>query len=57
MRADADHLARVRDPTVEQLLSHTATLTDARGPVRRHGAQLAAGLRDAVPVVGTGDGV
>jgi hypothetical protein len=28
MRTDADDLARVRDPTVELLLSHTATLTD-----------------------------
>jgi hypothetical protein len=37
MRTDADDLARVRDPAVELLLSHTATLTDecaaARGPV------------------------
>ena len=28
MRTDADDLARVRDPAVELLLSHTATLTD-----------------------------
>jgi hypothetical protein len=28
MRTDADHPARVRDPTIELLLSHTATLTD-----------------------------
>ena len=27
MRTDADHPARVRDPTIELLLSHTATLT------------------------------
>ncbi len=28
MRTDADDLARVRDPAIELLLSHTATLTD-----------------------------
>jgi hypothetical protein len=28
MRTDADDPARVRDPTIELLLSHTATLTD-----------------------------
>ena len=28
MRTDADHQARVRDPTVEAPPSHTATLTD-----------------------------
>jgi len=28
MRTDADHPARVRDPAIELLLSHTATLTD-----------------------------
>ena len=30
MRTDADDLARVRDPALELLLSHTATLTDPR---------------------------
>jgi hypothetical protein len=28
MRTDADDPARVRDPAIELLLSHTATLTD-----------------------------
>ena len=28
MRTDADHLACIRDPAIELLLSHTATLTD-----------------------------
>ena len=28
MRTDADDQARVRDPTIELLLIHTATLTD-----------------------------
>src|SRR2546421_12757043 len=28
MRTDADHEVRVRDPAIELLLSHTATLTD-----------------------------
>ena len=28
MRTDADDLARVRDPAIELLLSHPATLTD-----------------------------
>jgi hypothetical protein len=28
MRTDAHDPARVRDPTIELLLSHTATLTD-----------------------------
>jgi len=28
MRTDADHQAWVRDPAIELLLSHTATLTD-----------------------------
>ncbi|MEJ7721136.1 MAG: hypothetical protein WKF58_12120 [Ilumatobacteraceae bacterium] len=28
MRTGADHPARVRDPAIELLLSHTATLTD-----------------------------
>ena len=28
MRTDSDDPARVRDPTIELLLSHTATLTD-----------------------------
>ncbi len=28
MRTDTDNLARVRDPTIELLLRHTATLTD-----------------------------
>ena len=28
MRTDADHLARVRDPAIELLLGHTATLAD-----------------------------
>jgi hypothetical protein len=30
MRTDADNLVCVRDPTIELLLSHTATLTDER---------------------------
>src|SRR5882757_3670199 len=30
VRADADHLACVRDPTTEMLLSHTVTLTAGR---------------------------
>src|SRR5438270_560600 len=37
MRTDADHLARVRDPAIKLLLSHTATLTEwcsrPRGPL------------------------
>jgi hypothetical protein len=28
MQTDADDLARVRDPAIELLLSHSATLTD-----------------------------
>ena len=28
MRTDADHAARVRDPAIELLLTHAATLTD-----------------------------
>jgi hypothetical protein len=28
MRTDADHPARVRDPAIERLLSHVATLPD-----------------------------
>jgi hypothetical protein len=31
MRTDADDPARVRDPAVEVLLSHTATLADEIG--------------------------
>jgi hypothetical protein len=30
MRTHADDLPRVRDPAIELLLSHTATLTDER---------------------------
>ena len=36
MRPDADHLACVRDPALELLLSHTATLTN-----KRHGRTVA----------------
>ncbi len=43
MRTDADHLARVRDPASELLLSHIATLTDERCSCRRACRQL--GLR------------
>ena len=32
MRTDADHPARVRDPAIELLLGHTATLADAGRP-------------------------
>jgi hypothetical protein len=32
MRADADDLARVRDPTIELLLGHTGSLTDGVQP-------------------------
>lgn len=35
MRTDPDDLARVRDPAIELLLSHAATLTDEHGPVRQ----------------------
>jgi hypothetical protein len=35
MRTDADHMACVRDPTVELLLGHTATVTDACCRYRR----------------------
>jgi hypothetical protein len=31
VRTDTDNLARVRDPAIELLLSHTATLTDEYG--------------------------
>jgi hypothetical protein len=31
MRTDADNPARVRDPAIELLLSHTATLTESGG--------------------------
>jgi len=43
MRTDPDHPARVRDPTIELLLSHTATLTDEWCSRRRARRQL--GLR------------
>ena len=32
MRTDADHPTRVRDPTIELLLTHTAILTDDYAP-------------------------
>lgn len=35
MRTDADHLACVRDPADELLLSHTVTLTEALSGRRR----------------------
>jgi hypothetical protein len=43
MRTDADDPACVRDPAIELLLSHTATLTDewcSRSRARRHGLRL-----------------
>ena len=46
MRTDADDLARVRDPAIELLLSHTATLTDEWCSRRRARRQL--GLRGPV---------
>lgn len=43
MRTDADDVARVRDPVIELLLSHTATMTDEWCSRRRPRRQL--GLR------------
>jgi len=54
MRTDADHPARVRDPAIELLLSHTATVTDEWCSRPRAPSTTACAHREHPPARATG---